>query len=444
MSASVRRTNNYFDGIAIAKPHLFVLAISVLSYFFEQMDNSNFSFIAPALTDSGFISKEKIATITSTYFLGMTLGGLLGGVLSDFFGRRKTFLVAVLLFSSASILNGITSDFHVFCFARAATGFGAFMMMVTSVAYIAEMTPSESRGRWQSLIAAAGFCAMPFIGILSRVVIPLSEEAWRYIFLVGGGGFFAFFLGLKYFPESPRWLVTQGRVTEAERVIRNLSGVDVDLSEIAANSPPKVKMLDQFIGMFSGKYLPRTLILLIFGIPLNIGAFVLTVWIPTLAEGKGFALKESLNLGIAVMLGGPVGMFISSFFADKGGRKIPMAILLMVLAGLAICYANLGKEYYPTLIVAFLLNAVSMGLAFIAMAYVPEHYPTGMRNTAVGMINAIQRLGVSASQFLIPLIDTRYGFKTLFFVIAGLWVFSAAVVLLFGRRTGGVSLEQIE
>ena len=95
MSASVRRTNNYFDGIAIAKPHLFVLAISVLSYFFEQMDNSNFSFIAPALTDSGFISKEKIATITSTYFLGMTLGGLLGGVLSDFFGRRKTFLVAV-------------------------------------------------------------------------------------------------------------------------------------------------------------------------------------------------------------------------------------------------------------------------------------------------------------------------------------------------------------
>jgi putative MFS transporter len=444
MSTEPRKKNNYFDGLPVTKPHLFLFILIVLSYFFEQMDNNNFAFIAPALIKSGFTVQANIATITSTYFLGMTLGGFLGGIISDLIGRRKTFLLAMLIFSSASIVNGLTNNFEVFVIARAATGFGIFMMMVTSIAYIAEMTPGESRGKWQSLTAAGGFCAMPVIGIIARAVIPTSPEAWRYIFYIGGLGFVTFFIGLKYLQESPRWLVSKGRVHEAEKVIRQLSGVDVDLSEVAKNTPPKVNAMEQFIGMFSGKYLKRTLILLSFGIPLNIGAFVLTVWIPTLANMRGFTLEESLSIGIAFMFGGPVGLALSSSISDKGGRKIPMAILLVVLAGLAIVYANLGKDYYLTMVVAFLLNAVSMGLAFIAMAYVPEHYPTKMRNTAVGIINAFQRLGVSGSQLLIPLVVAGFGFKTLFLIIAAFWVFSAAVVIFFGQRTGGISLEQIE
>lgn len=439
-----RRTNNYFDGIPVSKPHLLLFFLLVLSYFFEQMDNSNFSFIAPALIESGFAGKESIATVTSSYFLGMTLGGLVGGITSDLIGRRKTFLVAMLLFSVSSIINGLTSNFGIFVFARAATGFGMFMMMVTSIAYIAEMAPGESRGKWQSLTAAGGFCAMPFIGIISRAVIPTGPEAWRYIFFLGGLGLVAFFLGLKYLKESPRWLVSSGRVDEAEDVIRQLSGVEVDLSEAARNTPPKVNTREQFIEMFSGKYLKRMAILLTFGIPLNIGAFVLTVWIPTLAKDRGFTLEQSLSIGLAVMLGSPVGLALSSLFADRGGRKIPMAILLLVLAALAIVYANLGNNYHLTMVVAFLLNGVSMGLAFIAMAYVPEHFPTKIRNTALGIINAIQRLGVSGSQLIIPTVVAGFGVKTLFLIIAALWVFSAIVVILFGQRTGGIPLEQID
>lgn len=440
----IKKMNNYFDGLPVSKSHLFLFILIVASYFFEQMDNNNFAFIAPALVKSGFTTQASIATITSTYFLGMTLGGFLGGIISDLIGRRKTFLLAMLIFSSMSILNGITNDFGVFVFARAATGFGIFMMMVTSIAYIAEMSPGESRGKWQSLTAAGGFCAMPIIGIISRAVIPTAPEAWRYIFFLGGLGFITFIIGLKYLKESPRWLVSKGRVADAEEVIKGLSGVDVDLTETAKNTPPKVNAMEQFIGMFSGKYLKRTLTLLAIGIPLNVGGFVLTVWIPTLANMRGFTLEESLSIGIAFMFGGPVGLALSSPFSDKGGRKIPIAILLVVLAGLAMVYANLGKDYYITMFVAFLLNAVNMGLAFIAMAYVPEHYPTKMRNTAVGIINAFQRLGVSGSQLLIPLVVAGYGFKTLFLAIAALFVFSGLVALFLGQRTGGIPLEQIE
>ena len=66
-----------------------------------------------------------------------------------------------ILFSVASVLNGFTDSFPVFVFARAMTGFGVFCLMVCSQAYIAEMAPAESRGKWQNLVAAVGFSAVP-------------------------------------------------------------------------------------------------------------------------------------------------------------------------------------------------------------------------------------------------------------------------------------------
>ncbi|MEL1134046.1 MFS transporter [Desulfitobacterium sp. THU1] len=440
----VKKLNNYFDGLPVSRQHLFLFIIIVLSYFFEQMDNNNFSFIAPALIKGGFFQQHQLATITSTYFLGMTLGGLLGGFVSDAIGRRKTFLLAMLIFSSMSILNGITSNFTVFVFARAATGFGIFMMMVTSIAYIAEMAPGESRGKWQSLTAAGGFMAMPAIGFISRAIIPTGPEAWRIIFYLGGLGFISFVLGFKYLKESPRWLVSKGRIAEAEKVVEELSGVAVDLSEAAKHTPPKVSFVEQFSGMFKGKYLKRTLILLGFGIPINIASFATSVWTPTLLTMKGFTLEQSLTIGTAFMLGGPVGLFLSSPFSDKGGRKIPIAIGVLAGAITTVIFASLGNTYMVVMVVAFMLNALGMGTGFIAMAYVPEHYPTKMRNTAVGIVNACQRLGVSASQLFIPLIMAGYGFKGLYLGIAGLMTFAGLFILALGARTGGKPLEEID
>lgn len=436
--------NNYFDGLPVSKKHFFLFIIIVLSYFFEQMDNNNFAFIAPALIQNWGLDKSHIAQISSLYFLGMTLGGLTGGVISDFIGRRKTFLGAIVLFSSMSILNGMAPNLTVFMITRALTGFGIFCMMVVSVAYISEMTPGESRGKWQSLTAAGGFCAMPVIGMISRAVIPMSPDAWRIILYLGALGFIGFFLGIKYLKESPRWLVAKGRVAEAEKVVEDLSGVAVDLSEAARNIPKKVNLKDQLLGMFAGKYLKRTLILLGIGIPVNIGSFATSVWLPTLLVGNGFTLEQSLTVGTVFMFGGPVGLFLSSFVSDKGGRKIPLGVGTLIWAILVVIFANLGNNYAAVIVVAFLLNAFGMGIGFISMAYLPEHYPTRMRNTSVGFVNASQRMGVSGSQLFIPMVMASFGFYGLFMGIAGLFILSAFVVLSLGERTGGKSLEEID
>ncbi|MDR0477169.1 MAG: MFS transporter, partial [Desulfobulbaceae bacterium] len=156
-----RFTNNYFDGLPVRGAHRLLFLLIMAAYFFEQFDNWNFGFIAPSLVHSWSLKPTDIATILFWYFIGMTSGGFLGGVISDFIGRRKTFLISIVIFSASSIITGYTNDFVVFTLFRALTGFGVFCMMVTSQAYIAEMAPCETRGMWQGRIAAIGFCAVP-------------------------------------------------------------------------------------------------------------------------------------------------------------------------------------------------------------------------------------------------------------------------------------------
>ena len=215
-------SNNYFDGLEVSTTHKIIFYIIMMAYFFEQMDNWNFGFIAPALMKSWSLTMAQVSQITFAYFMAMTLGGLTGGIVSDFIGRRKTFLGAIFLFSAASIANGFATSLSMFIVTRALTGFGVFCMMVTSQAYIAEMAPAATRGKWQGLTAAVGFCAAPIVGFLCLKIIPLHAEAWRYIFYFGAIGFVAFAVGLKYLHESPRWLVAHEECLKQKKLLSKL------------------------------------------------------------------------------------------------------------------------------------------------------------------------------------------------------------------------------
>jgi putative MFS transporter len=85
-----------------------------------------------------------------------------------------------------------------------------------------------------------------------------------------------------------------------------------------------------------------------------------------------------------------------------------------------------------------------MALNFILFSYTAESYPTRMRNTATGFHNGLARLSVSASQPLIPMIHQAYGFAGIFTSVAILFFLPIIPLLLWGQRTGGKSLEEIE
>ena len=355
--------NNYFDGMPVTGFHKIVFFIIMMAYFCEQMDNWNFGFIAPALMHTWGLQMSDIGVVTLWYFIGMTAGGFFGGVISDFIGRRKTFLISIATFSFFSVLNGFTDNFHVFVIARSMTGFGVFCLMVCSQAYIAEMAPAESRGKWQNLVAAVGFSAVPVIGVMCRAIIPLAEEAWRFIFYFGGVGLIAFFVGLRYLKESPRWLVARGRLEEAEQVVFEITGKHVDLSEAAKNVQTKVPVMEVLTGMFRRQYIKRTLVLLAIVVFTNPATFTVTNWTATLLKAHGFSLEDSLMATTIISVGVPAGLFFSSFVTDLGGRKIPIMCMLIILAVLGPIFGNM-TGYWPVVLTGVVLTAVVMAMGF--------------------------------------------------------------------------------
>lgn len=434
--------NNYFDGLEVTSTHKMLFFIIMFAYFFEQMDNWNFGFIAPALMKNWGLTMADIGKINFAYFVAMTLGGLTGGVISDFIGRRKTFLGSILLFSVASVANGFAPNVEIFTLTRALTGFGVFCMMVTSQVYIAEMTPSATRGKWQSLTASVGFMAAPLIGIICRVVIPMNPNAWRYVFFFGGIGIIGFIAGLKYLKESPRWLVAQGKVDKAEKVIEELSNVKVDLSEAASKVEPKVKTMEVIIGLFSPKYIKRTFVILFFVILTVPASFVITNWTPTLLSQRGLSVESALTASTLLMFGVPAGCYFSSLIADKGGRKIPMAAMAVSVAVLAVIFGKI-EGFIPIVICGFLLIAANMALTFITFSYIAENYPTRMRNTSTGIHNASGRLATSVMQLYVPVVFAQYQFTGVYNMVAIMVCLPIAILLLWGARTGGKSLEEI-
>ncbi len=435
--------NNYFDSLPVTGVHKLLFFIIMGAYFFEQLDNWNFGFIAPAIAQSWNLQMTDIATIVFWYFVAMTTGGFLGGVISDLIGRRRTFLGSIVVFSVASIVTGFTDSFVVFTVFRAITGFGVFCLMVTSQAYIAEMAPAESRGKWQGRVAAVGFCAVPVVAFLCRLIIPMGPEAWRIILYVGGLGMIGFFVGLKYLKESPRWLVSRGRIDEAEEIMEFLTHKRIDLSEAAKKVEKKIKVSEVLVGMFTQQYIVRTLLLMALFVTITPAGFLFTTWTTQLIKMKGFSVADSLTATTIISIGVPAGCYLASLVSDLGGRKIPLMIF-GVLCGFGAVAFGFMDGLTGLTAAGFMLSVFNLALNFILFSYTAESYPTKMRNTATGFHNGLARLSVSASQPLVPMVHQAYGFAGVFSAVGFLYLIPVVPLLIWGMRTGGKSLEDIK
>jgi putative MFS transporter len=157
----------------------------------------------------------------------------------------------------------------------------------------------------------------------------------------------------------------------------------------------------------------------------------------------GFSVKESLTAMTIISIGVPVGCFLTSLVSDLGGRKLPLAILGILAAVSALIFGGMSSLVMLT-IAGFTVTVFNLALNFTLFSYTAESYPTRMRNTATGFHNGLARLSVSASQPFIPMIHAAYGFLGIFASVAILFFLPVIPLLIWGKRTGGKSLEEIE
>ncbi len=441
-----RIENNYVDGIPVSEPHRMHYLILMLAYFFQQLTNWSFNFLVPSLARSLDLgeaaSSQMLATIAFWYFIGMTCGAFITGVLSDCLGRRPMILAAIATYSLSSVASGLASDPVLFIIARALTGFGVFSLMIASHAYIAEITPAESRGKWQCLVAAVGFTAAPVAAFLCDITIPVAPEAWRYIFYFGGIGLVPFCLGYIFLKESPRWLLYKGYRQKAEDALRELTGYAIDLGRAEAAASGSPSFLQGLALFFHKQYRRRTLVLTLAFSTITPGIFILVVW-PTKVLEQPFGMDAALNAMAYITCAAPLGCYLASLVTDSLGRKNALLLFLAIVSGASFTIGLVPDIFWLIVSLGVLLTCGQLGTSFVLFSYAPESYPTCIRNTATGLFNGIGRLAMAALQPLLFWLAVNYGKPGVFITAGLLLVLPIPLLLLLGENPSGKSLEEL-
>ena len=442
MSEKVK-TTLYFDGYKLGKPQKFFMVIAALTYGFDLMDMSMFGIVTPILQQNYGITNERLATLNFLFFFGSFLGSIFGGIMADKLGRKKAVLINICIFSLASLMNALWQPHHLVLLeiSRFCTGFGTMAACTVAIAYISEMLPSEKRGKYQSIILGIGTFSIPFIAILASTIATRSQESWRIVLVIGALMLFLVPFAIYFLQESPRWLISKGRVADAEKVMEKCLGFECDMSDAYKNYQDsvrnyhKISTSAQFKIMFSKQQAKQTLVCIAFAWCLGVGNNMMSAYNQAFLVQIGFPLAIVLLVSAAAAFGQPIGELISSLVSDKGGRTKPIFFYCM---GAAVMFVVIGlsNSVYMYGVAQFVKTLFSAGAMALLMTYIPESFPTSVRGAATGYIYGTQKLIIAFVAALLPVwAFGHFGWFGVNVANAIFWAAAAIVIGLFGKQT---------
>ncbi len=209
--------------------HILIVVALGITWILDGLEVTIVGSLTGALTQhtNGLgLSNAQIGLAASTYLVGAVLGALFFGHLTDKFGRKRLFTVTVGVYLVATIATGFSWSFWSFALFRAITGAGIGGEYAAINSAIQEFVPAQRRGRVDLFVngsywIGAALGALGAIVVLDPGLVP-QWLGWRLAFIIGGALAAVIIVLRQFVPESPRWLMTHGRVEEAERVMSEI------------------------------------------------------------------------------------------------------------------------------------------------------------------------------------------------------------------------------
>ena len=176
--------------------------------------------------DTLALSAAQIGWAGSLYVGGAVVGALAFGRLADALGRKRLFLLTLLVYMSATVATAFSNGFVGFAICRFVTGIGIGGEYAAFNSAIDELIPARVRGRVNLAINGSFWIGAAIGALLSLVLLDARvlgpQQGWRAGFLLGAALAVAILLVRRHVPESPRWLLARGRAAEAERIVAQI------------------------------------------------------------------------------------------------------------------------------------------------------------------------------------------------------------------------------
>lgn len=301
----------------------------------DVADINSLSYALPAIRAERTLSLGQVGALTSYTFLGMLVGAIAGGRLSDRIGRRPTLIAATLFYSIASVACSLAPNFAVLGVLRVLTGFGPQAVTGVLIVYVAEMFPGHLRGCLQSVLLGIGLLGLPVMAGAARVIVPLGPNAWRWVFVIGGFGIIPGLIALFVLPESVRWQEVRGRAgRSAEELVgklerENAARVGAPIPQPVERTPEPARRLSELRG---SRYLGRVIVIsltLAFG---NLGYYGFSSWVPTLLVQRGYDTAQALTVTTILAISPFIGALAALLVADRWERKRTSPVFCLLIA----------------------------------------------------------------------------------------------------------------
>jgi putative MFS transporter len=437
------------------------LMVTLLSLggMFEFYDLFMTGYVIPGLVRAGMLTGVSVgmfsgpALFVASTFFGLFIGTFLLGYVADRYGRRTIFTFSMLAYCAATLVMAFQTTGWGVCLWRMIAGIGIGIELVTIDTYIAELVPKHMRGRAFAFNQCVQFCVVPIVAFLSYVLVPqapLGWDGWRWVATIGAVGALFVWVLRRAIPESPRWLLTHGRLAEADVITTQIEGrvradlAGADLPAPAAHNVDDLTAHGTYGEIWQPAYRTRTIMLMVFQFFQTFGYYGFAAWVPTLiAKQVGINLGASLQYAFIVACANPFGPLLAMSFADKFERK-------WQLVGAAICVGVFGVAFsqqssMPLLILFGVLITLSNNvMSYSFHSYQSELFPTRVRARAVGFTYAFSRISTVFASFIIGFFFANLNGTTGVF---GLIAFAMLMVVLsigiFGPRTSNLELEAI-
>ncbi|MFN6515325.1 MAG: sugar porter family MFS transporter [Nostoc sp. CreGUA01] len=464
-STTNRRKTNTFYVILIA-------GAAALGGFLFGFDTAVINGAVTAISKAFNANSVETGLSVSLALLGSALGAFYAGKIADRYGRVKSMVVASVLFTISAIGSGLPFGIWDFTFWRVLGGLAVGAASVIAPAYIAECSPTHLRGRLGSLQQLAIVVGI-FIALLCNYFIAVSAgsaespflfgiAAWRWMFWTEIPPAVLYGMAALMIPESPRYLVAQGREPEAANVLTKILGGNVlgKIDEI------RQTVLRERQPKFSDLFGRSTGLLPIVWIGIGLSVFqqlvginVIFYYSSVLWRAVGFSEQDSLTITVITGAVNIITTLIAIAFVDKFGRK-PLLILgslgmIVTLGTMATVFrtAQLDAAGNPTLtgsagIIALLaanLYVFCFGFSWGPVTWVllGEMFNNKIRAAALSVAAAIQWIANFVVSTTFPPILQYFGLGAAY----GLYTTAAAIsfffVLFFIKETKGIELEDM-
>ena len=393
------------------------------------------------------LSATQVGWTASLYVGGAVLGALLFGRMADALGRKRLFMLTLMVYMAATVATAFTSSFAGFALCRFFTGVGIGGEYAAINSAIDELIPARVRGRVNLAIngsfwiGAALGAALSLVLLDARVLGP--QNGWRAAFLMGAVMAVAVLLVRRHVPESPRWLIAHGRAEEAERIVATIerqAGVPPPPAAAAAAAPARRHPLptaSQVLHVLLRRYPKRSAVVL--ALMVSQAFFYNAIFFTYALVLTRFYDVDAARVGLYIFpfaAGNVLGPLLLGPLFDRVGRRV-MITATYALAGIALALTGVGfvngwldatTQTIAWSVVFFLASAAASS----AYLTVSEVFPLEMRALAISIFYAV---GTGMGGFAAPalfgaLIDTGQRAN----VFAG-YLLGAVLVLLAAAVT---------